>query len=220
LKLEDAQESESTYAAVRFTPHRLAGMTSITTQLNRQATPDISAFLVESLSRAIGSAFDLAGISGSGVHGEPLGLLNRTSVKTVTFGGQAAWSKAVNFEAQIAGGNGDDYSISFIANPDTREKWRTLQRFSGGGRALWEDNNICAGRQGYVSTNVPSGGICAGDFSKMLFATWGEGSPIAIVIDPFTSKKEGNIEILCSLFGDVATLREEVFCINADSAIQ
>src|SRR5436190_23776870 len=97
---------------------------------------------------------------------EPLGLFNR-AVKTVTFGGQATWSKAVKFESQIAAANGDDDSISFIANPDTREKWRTLERFSGGGRALWEDGNICAGRNAYVTTNVPSASICAGDFTKM-----------------------------------------------------
>jgi hypothetical protein len=96
----------------------------------------------------------------------------------------------------------------------------TLERFSGGGRALWEDGNICAGRQAYVTTHVPSNSICAGDFTKMLFATWGEGSPVAVIIDPFTAKNEGKIEIIVTLFGDVATLREEVFCINTDSAIQ
>jgi HK97 family phage major capsid protein len=218
-ELEEAQESDSEYGAVHFTPHRLAGLTSISRQLNAQA-PDVSDFVVESLARGIGAAFDRAGIQGGGVHGEPLGLFNRTSVKTVTFGGQASWSKAVNFEKQITAANGDDDSITFIAEPAVREKWRTLERFSGGGRALWEDGNICAGRQAYVTTNVPSNSICAGDFTKMLFATWGEGSPIAVIIDPFTAKKESKIEILVSLFGDVSVLREEMFAINTDSAIQ
>ena len=138
----------------------------------------------------------------------------------MTFGATATWAKAVNFEKQITPANGDDDSISFIAEPAVREKWRTLERFSGGGRALWEDGNICAGRQAYVTTNVPSTKICAGDFTKMLFATWGEGSPVAVVVDPFTAKKEGKIEILVSLMSDVGVLRENVFCISADSAIQ
>jgi len=112
-------------------------------------------------------------------------------------------------------------SISvFVANPDVREKWRTVERFSGGGRALWEDGNICAGRNAYVITNCPSTKICAGDFTKMIFPTWGEGSPVAVIIDPFTAKKEGKLEILVSLMGDAGVLREEVFCISTDSAIQ
>jgi hypothetical protein len=130
-ELEEAQESDPEYGVVHFTPHRLAGLTSISTHLNAQA-PDLSAFVVESLTRGIGAAFDRAGIQGSGVHGEPLGLFNRESVKTVTFSGAATWSKAVKFESQIIAANGDDDSISFIAEPAVREKWRTLERFSGG----------------------------------------------------------------------------------------
>ena len=53
-ELEEAQLADSEYGAVKLTPHRLAGMTSISTQLNAQA-PDVSAFLVESLTRGIGA---------------------------------------------------------------------------------------------------------------------------------------------------------------------
>jgi hypothetical protein len=134
-ELEEAQLADSEYSVVHFTPHRLAGLTSISTQLNAQA-PDVSAFVVESLTRGIGSAFDRAGIQGIGAAGEPLGLFNRAGVKTVTFSGAATWAKAVNFEKQISAANGDDDSIVFVANPDVREKWRTVERFSGGGRAF------------------------------------------------------------------------------------
>jgi len=218
-ELEEAQLADSEYGVVHFAPHRLAGMTSISTQLNAQA-PDVSAFVVESLTRGIGSGFDRAAIQGIGAAGEPLGLFNRSAVKTVTFGGAATWAKAVNFEKQISAANGDDDAITFLAEPAVREKWRTLERFSGGGKALWEDGNICAGRSAYVTTNVPSTKICAGDFTKMIFTTWGEGSPVAVVVDPFTAKKSGKIEILVSLMGDVGILREEVFAISTDSAVQ
>jgi len=54
----------------------------------------------------------------------------------------------------------------------------------------------------------------------MRFAIGGEGSPVAVIIDPFTVKKESKTEILVSLLGDGSVLREEVFCVNTDSAIQ
>ena len=54
----------------------------------------------------------------------------------------------------------------------------------------------------------------------MVFANWYEGSPVAVIVDPFSKKKEGKIEILVNLFGDVGLLREEVFAISSDSAIQ
>jgi HK97 family phage major capsid protein len=222
-ELETVDETESTYGAVHFTPHRLSGQTAISTQLRAQAaSPDIiSSFIVESLSRGIGSAFDLAAIQGTGVTGPPTGIFNRSGVKTVTFSGQATWAKALQFEAQISTANCDDDVISFIAEPAVRAKWRALERFSGGGRALWEDGNLCAGRQAYVTTNVPAAGICAGDFGQMRFATWGEGSPVSVIVDPYgTNATQGKIGITVSLFGDVGVLREEDFCISADSAIQ
>jgi HK97 family phage major capsid protein len=210
-ELEEAQLADSQYGVVNFSPHRLAGLTSISTQLNTER-PDVSAFVVESLTRGIGSAFDRAGIQGIGTSGEPIGLFNRESVKTVTFGAAATWAKAVNFEKQISAANGDDDAITFLAEPAVREKWRTLERFSGGGKALWEDGNICAGRQAYVTTNVPSTKICAGDFTKMIFAT-GEKAVRS-------QSSSGKIEILVSLMGDVGVLREDVFCVSTDSAIQ
>jgi hypothetical protein len=52
------------------------------------------------------------------------------------------------------------------------------------------------------------------------FTTWGEGSPVAVIVDPFTAKKSGKIEIPVSLMGDVGVLREEFDAISTDSAIQ
>ena len=217
-ELEEVDETAPTYGVVHLTPHRLSGFTSISTQLNAQA-PDLSSFVTDSLARGIGTAFDSAGIQGSGVAGEPLGLFNRENVKTVIFGGAATWAKAVSFEAQISGANCDDEAITFVANPNVREKWRTVQRFSGSSTALWQQN-LCADRPAFSTTNCPSTKICSGDFSKMIFATWGEGSPVAVIVDPFTAAKSGKIEIVASLMADVGVLREETFCICTDSAIQ
>lgn len=140
-ELEEVSSADSEYGAVKLTPHRLAGLTTISTQLNAQA-PDLSAFVVESLTAGIGAGFDRAALQGDGFAGQPIGLFNRASVKTVTFGGAATWAKAVNFEKQISAANGDDDSITFIANPDVREKWRTIQRFSGSSTALWKGTSV------------------------------------------------------------------------------
>jgi HK97 family phage major capsid protein len=65
-ELEEAQLADSEYSAVKLSPHRLCGLTSISSQLHAQA-PDMSAFVIESLARGVGSAFDRAGIQGIGL---------------------------------------------------------------------------------------------------------------------------------------------------------
>jgi len=217
-ELESVDESSPTYGVCHLSPRRISGFTSMSTQLNAQA-PDLSSFVTDSLARGVGAAFDKAALQGTGVAGEPLGLFSRDSVKNVVFGGGATWAKAISFEAQTSGANAVDESIVFVANPNVREKWRNLQRFSGSSTTLWQGNE-CADRPAFVTTNCPSTSICSGDFSRMVLATWGEGTPVQIIVDPYTSAKSGKIEIVANLMGDIGVVREEVFCISTDSAIQ
>lgn len=214
-------ESNGGFGSIAFTPHRLAGLTSLTKQLQIQGTPNVSNFVIESLAKGIGVAFDKAALRGSGIFGEPTGIYSTPNVKTVTFGGAATWANVLKFESQISQANGDDESIAFVGAPAVREKWRATQRFSGASDTLWNsDEDMVGSKPAFVSQNLTSTQVCAGDFSKMLFATWGQNSPISVIVDPYAQKRAEKIEIQVTLYGDVGLLREQVFCINADSAVQ
>ena len=52
-ELDEVSPADPTYGAVKLTPSRLVATTSLSSQLHAQA-PDVSAFIVESLSRGIG----------------------------------------------------------------------------------------------------------------------------------------------------------------------
>jgi HK97 family phage major capsid protein len=236
-ELDTPTESSDTFGALNLTPHWLSGVTTLNKQLKIQSGVDISGFIIDSIIRGIGTAFDKAALQGSGNFGEPLGVFNRAGVNKVTFGGAATWAKAVNFERQVSSANVDDQRITFIADPATREKWRTIARFANASTALWQDDstfftNNCAGRAAYVTTNVPASSIVAGDFTKMILATWGIGSPLTvttdtfasssvqITVDPYAQKRSAAIEYFISLYGDCGVIREEAFCISTDSTTQ
>ena len=133
----------------------------------------MAAFVIESLTRGLGAGLDRAALQGIGVAGEPLGLLNRSGTQTVTFGGAATFAKAVSFEAKISGANGDDDNIVFVADPDVREKWRTLQRYTGSSTALWEGSR-CANRRSVRNGDKwPNRTDPRRGFEKLVFPTWG-----------------------------------------------
>lgn len=217
-ELDEVSPADPTYGVVKLTPSRLVATTSLSSQLHAQ-TPDLSAFIVESLSRGIGAGLDKAALQGGGFAGEPLGLLNRASVQSVTFSGAATWAKMCSFEAKVSGANADDDNITWVAAPDVREKLKTVQRYSGSSTALWE-GNLCADRPAHVTTGMLATRILCGDFSKVIFPMWGEGAPVQVIVDPHSSKKSGKVELLCALQASVAVRREEVFCISSDSAVQ
>jgi HK97 family phage major capsid protein len=218
---ETLSATDSQFGAVNLTGHRCSGMTTLNKQLKIQSTPDIFSFIQDSIFRGIGSAADRAIIQGSGFLGEPLGIFHTQNVATVTFGGPATWSKLLNFIRQIADNNADDSAISFLATPAVREKFMQTQRWPAGvsvSTALWDDDDRVAGKPARVTRNCPDNSIVCGDFSKSIFGIFGEA--IQLVIDPFTQKRQGVIEIYLSLYGDVGIIRENVFCINSDSALQ
>ena len=222
--LHEAQEvtpSDQTFAAITLTPHRLAGMTSFTKDLAVTSAPDLAGFVIDSLGRGLGAALDHAGVVGSGVLGEPLGIYSTPGVNSVTFSTSAGWSDALSFVDQIADANGDDSAIAFAANPNVREKWMNVARFGAGtSAALWNDDGTIAGRPARVSTNVPSGGIIAGDFSNLVFGFFGPDNPVMLTVDPYAQKRAGIVEVLATIYGDIALTLPQTFVVNSGSAIQ
>lgn len=218
-ELDAATEGESTFSAVNLSPHRAAGLTAISKELQFQSTPDISGFVIDSISRGIGVALDNAGLQGTGLLGQPLGIFSLNNVNTVTFGGASTWAKVVNFESQITQANGLDQNISFIGHPTVREKWKTLQRFTGVTDTLWNsDEDTIAGKPARVTMNMPAASICAGDFSQMLFGFWGDA--VQVIVDPYAQKTSAVVEFYVCLYADVGVIRPQLFVINGDSALQ
>jgi hypothetical protein len=111
----------------------------------------------------------------------------------------------------------DDDSIAFIATPAVRETWSNKQRWTNASVALWDDNRV-AGKPAFVTTNLPAGGIVAGDFSKMIVAFWGDS--IQLVVNPYTNALAGKISFVVNALADVGTPRPEAFCISSGSAVQ
>jgi HK97 family phage major capsid protein len=219
LEIETISETDPGVGAIALTPHRLAGATAISSQLETQSARIVSQFLLEALSRGIGAGIDTAALVGSGVSGQPAGVYSSADVCTVTFSGAAVWAKILSYVKQIATNNADDESISFIGHPAVREKHATIQRFTGVADTLWNvDAGTVAGKKAFVTTSMPTTGLIAGDFSKMLIATFGEDAPI--LINPFTQSLAGRVSFVATVFADIALLRGNVFCKNSDSAVQ
>jgi HK97 family phage major capsid protein len=74
-------------------PKRASVLLTYTRQLNVQS--DVGQFVQENGLRALGTAVDKACLTGSGIVGEPLGILNMSGVSTVTFSASATWANAL-----------------------------------------------------------------------------------------------------------------------------
>ena len=214
--------TDSVFAGVQFTPHRLAGATLLDKQLEVQTKPAISQFLIESLSIGAAVGLEAGALAGSGTNGQPLGLFLTSGTNAVTFGGPAVWNSVLNFELAAATANADDEAVSFVAHPGVRFRWRGLQRFSGGSQSLWDgDSDTVAGKPARVTNNLATGQICCGDFSKLGVVIFGGAdAPLQITVDPFNLAPSGQIRIFVEMLADTGPIRPEIFVVSEDSAVQ
>ncbi|HMF46258.1 MAG TPA: phage major capsid protein [Candidatus Udaeobacter sp.] len=214
----------NTFARTMLAPRRVASLATVSKQLLAQNSVGIETFVRDSLRATLGTALDAGALNGVG-NKEPLGLLNNPNCSSITFGATPTRTKLVSFQDSLTtnnAGNLNQDSIAYVTSPTAASKLMLTSQTSGQARFLWEGNEWAgnvAGLPARSTTNVGSGNqMILGDWSQLVVAFWGES--VSIITDPFTLKKNGLVEIVASMFADVAPRNAKNFVVSTDSAAQ
>jgi HK97 family phage major capsid protein len=97
---QSATEGDPQLGSFSLTPHNITAQIVVSKQLLRQA-PGSESWVKRELALALGAEVDRIALVGSGVSGQPLGVLNTPTVQPILFGGAATWSSVVNFETLV-----------------------------------------------------------------------------------------------------------------------
>ena len=215
--------SEQAFGQLGLTPHRLVGDTAFTKELLMQSSIPVEAFIRDDLMRVLAIALDLAAINGSGSNGQPTGILNVTGIGGVTFGAAATWAKIVDFETQVADANADFGALAYITTPSVRGKWKTVTKIASSQYSdfLWGKGDGEFGEvNGYkaaATKQIPSNKVLYGNLADLILASW---AGLDVVVDPYSLKKSGQIEITITQWADVAVRHAGSFCASSDSGAQ
>jgi HK97 family phage major capsid protein/HK97 family phage prohead protease len=212
-------DSEATFGQKTLTPHRGGATTPYSTQFLAQSSLSAESFFRQELMTATAIGVDLAGLEGTGVSGQPLGLKNTTGINaTVTFGGAATWADIVEFETGIATDNADIGSMGFAISAATCGKWKTILRDSVAGAGYLIDNGMNANGYSVVRTNQITGSIVFfGVWNQLLHAMWATQE---VIVDPYALKKSGQVEITLNTFHDFLVRQPLAFNVSTDSGAQ
>lgn len=158
-----------------------------------------------------GAKFDQAALAGTGTT-EPLGIRN---VSGITTGTGYNYAQAQAQVKNVANSNCIDENIKFLTTPALRETLSTRAQVLGTGtsvdRPVWQDNML-AGKAGYVSGNVPSAHVFCGDFSRLWLLAWNSG--IMLESDPYQYFQSDTIVMKVSLYADVACVTPGAFAVG------
>jgi len=187
-------ETEQTFGQLAMSPHNVGAYTTISRQLMIQSSPSAEGIVMSDLAKVTALAIDKAGINGLGSGGQPLGIINATSVAAIS-GTTTNYPTLVQFQAALAGANLLAQGCTYVGPPATAGLLMGRNRFANTDTPLWVGNMLTgqvAGFGAFSSNQMPAASLLFGDFSQVILAEWGV---LAIEVNPYAVFQAGIIGV-------------------------
>lgn len=222
-------ESDQSFGQLALTPHRLGIDTAYTKQLVNQSSLSVEAFVRDDMARQGAVERDRVFLNGGLNAGEPLGIFNTPGVQTLTFGATITWAKAVQFETDIEGANAMLGPMTYLTTPSSKSKAKTT--FKGAASNfpifIWEASDVPTingviggeinGYPAYATKNMPGDKYLMGVMSEFIIADW---AGIDVVVDPYSLKKQEQVEVTMSQWLDCGIRHPVAFEVSTDAGNQ
>jgi hypothetical protein len=208
---------------------RLTATGAFSRELMNQSSIDVENWVRQGLVDANAQAIMDAAINGLTANHQPVGILNTASIGDVpggTNGAAPTWAHVIALETAVAASNADLGKLGYLTNSKVRGLLKQTLKASGVPGYIWENNQINSyptASSNVVPSTLTKGittgvGVC----SAIIFGNWadlmiGEWGGLDIIVDPYTLKKQGDIEITVNTFADIAVAHPESFAAMKDA---
>lgn len=217
-------DSNATFGQVIGKPRRLGTSVPYTKEFLAQTSLSADAFVVGDSDAAQAVELDRVALRGTG-GAEPVGIANLAAADrsaNVTFGAAPTWAKYLEFMANIAANNALTGSPAYVASVAAAVKAMTVTKFTNGDAPIWDGDMVGTFRARWTTQLLTSATPVAnmvifGDFSQVLYLEWAGRD---VVVDPYSRKKYGEVEICIQRLVDVVIRRAKSFAISTDSGAQ
>ena len=220
-----ASKQKPAYSKVVMSPKRLQVLQGVTYDLMHQSSKALDDLILDDMVKAHAVALDAAIFTGSGSSGQPTGVLSASNVNSITIdasnGGPLTYNLLVQMETEVGIDNGllDD-TLAYVSNAKVQGKLKTIPQIAGYPYYLMNDGKV-NGYPFYMSNAIPSNLGSGTAFSAAIFGNWSEvivGSwgGLQIIVDPYTAKAEGVLEISAAAYHDVLVRTPVAFCKIVD----
>jgi len=223
--------SNPTTDLVTLSPHTLMASSAYSRQLLIQASIDVEAFVRSSIAAAHALAYDLAAIHGTGQNNQPLGIYNQPGVGTVDFtfssgygltGNKISYAGCIQMEVLVANANALLGTLGYMTTPGIAGDAKNTLKFPGAavaqGAPLWDGQLQQGEMNGYTAratnqvakTMGAAGAPTGGSFHGLIYGNWADtligqfGGAMEMIVDPYSLKKQGLIEVTSFQMADVA----------------
>ena len=217
-----ASKQKPAYAKKVMAPKRLQVLQGVTYDLMHQSSKALDDLILEDMVKAHAVALDAAIFAGSGSSGQPTGVLAASGVNNIdidTNGGPLTYNLLVQMETEVGIDNGLlDNTLAYVSNAKVQGKLKTIPQIAGYPYYLMNDGKV-NGYPFFMSNAIPSNlekgnssvlsAIIFGNWSEVLVGSWGG---LQIIVDPYSAKDMGVLEISAAAYHDVLVRTPSAFC--------
>lgn len=205
-------ESNMTFDAVTMTPKHVGAIAELSRQLIQQSDPSIERLVREDISHAIAAEIDRAIVAGSGLLGQPTGIVNLAGVQTAT-ALPADWQDVLAMEQQLHALNINP--TGWYTTPGVLSTLRGTLKEAGLPGYISEGGNI-GNLPAHSSNAAPAATAILGDWSQVLLGQWGG---VEILANAFAEGpyRRGAVLVRAMMTCDVAVRHEEAFVVAPDA---
>ncbi len=186
-------ESQIQFGQLQMNPKGLAALVKMSNRSIRLSNPALENLVRTDITEQIALALDLAALRGTGVAGQPLGVVNQPGIVTVDFDVDGAgassnpsYERAYDMEGVLEDANALKGKLGFVMSPAVK---RTFGKLRTGTGAATELNNgqflqtvpmtspHISALLGYpfaTSTQMPTNIGTGGTFGDMIFGNWAD----------------------------------------------
>jgi HK97 family phage major capsid protein len=227
----DVALADVAFGQVLLAPKAGQSATSYTRQLLAQSSISAEQFVRADMNLAAALGIDLAAIASLGTGNSPTGVLGTSGIGSVaggTNGLAPTYAHMVDLETEIAVDNADIGTLAYLTTPGIRGTLKKTLEFpdTASSKAVWTGGKEgeVNGYAAHVSTQVPNNltkgsssdchAIIFGVWSQLLIGYWGA---MEVVVDPYTKKRQGLIEVSNFQMVGLAVRHAEAFAAMKDA---
>jgi HK97 family phage major capsid protein len=231
----DVSESDPVFGQVALNPKEgqsTSGFTRSALQQAASGNVDLEAKVQNILFMAAALGIDLAAINGAGGNA-PQGIIGTAGIGSVAGGTNGAVptrQNMIDLQTAVANANADIGPGAYLTTPGVRGTLRNIFAAVSGtplGLPVWSDDNKIVGEPAEVSTQVPSNltkGTSSGICHAVIYGIWmtlniGYWGAYELVVDPYTKKKQGVIEVTNYQIVGVALEYASAFACMLDALV-
>lgn len=222
---EAGGQSDEDVANVSFYPRTVTAWTRLSRGIIQQAAAsiDVENWVRAQLRESLDDAIDRAVLRGSGLDGEPMGLLATPGVSAVNFASAAdpkvpTRDELVDLFATPAKADANPAAVQFVGGSELAQTMRKTEVSAGSGRYVLDCNpgsgmpEIAGVAPYHETTHVPDDTAAVGDWRHCVVGEWSD--PLDLIVDPFSHASDGRVRVVVFATVDVAFAQRAAFAIG------